>query len=200
MTTSYDVVMDDVALSLNDLAEASNIEPRTIRSYIEKGLLPNAETKGRGATYTAEHLDRLKVIQFLRRARPGDTLNDIRLHLQKLSPHQITALAAGSISAVIFDSNNEAHEEEEDDVREVVQAPPTAQLTEIERLVVALKKMGGHAQGTVRAESWHRIAVTEDIELSVRAEFGPDQLAVFRELALILRELLRRTDLPNGDE
>lgn len=195
--------MDEVALSLNELAEASKIEPRTIRSYIEKGLLPNAETKGRGATYTAEHLDRLKVIQFLRRARPGDTLNDIRLHLQKLSPHQITALAAGSISAGILDSNNEAHEkeeEEDDDFREVVQAPPPAQLTEIERLVVALKKMGGHAQGTLRAESWHRIAVTEDIELSVRAEFGPDQLAVFRELALILRELLRRTDLPNGDE
>src|SRR5689334_7879201 len=106
--------MDEVALSLNELAEVSKIEPRTIRSYIEKGLLPNAETKGRGATYTAEHLDRLKVIQFLRRARPGDTLNDIRLHLQKLSPHQITALAAGSISAGIFDSKNEAHEKEED--------------------------------------------------------------------------------------
>jgi DNA-binding transcriptional MerR regulator len=196
--------MDEVALSLNELAEASKIEPRTIRSYIEKGLLPNAETKGRGATYSAEHLDRLKVIQFLRRARPGDTLNDIRLHLQKLSPQQITALAAGSISAGVFDSTSEADEKEEDhedDVREVVQSPPSEQLTEIQRLVVALKKMGGHAQGSVRAESWHKIAVTEDIELSVRAEFGPDQLAVFKELALILRDLLRRTELPNeGDE
>ena len=71
------------------------------------------------------------------------------------------------------------------------------EMTEIERLVGALKRLGGHAQGMVKAESWHKIAVTKDIELSVRAEFGPDQLAVFRELALILRDFLRRTELPD---
>lgn len=188
--------MDKDAFTLNELAEVTKIEARTIRSYIEKGLLPNAETRGRGATYTLEHRDRLKVIQFLRRARPGDTLNDIRVHLQKLSPQQITALAAGSISAAAIDAPSE--EEHEDDVREVIPLPPPAQLTEIERLVGALKKYGGTAQGSLKAESWHRIAVTEDIELSVRAEFGPEQLSVFRELALILRGLLKRT--PQGDE
>ncbi len=188
--------MDEVAFTLNELAEGTKIEARTIRSYIEKGLLPNAETRGRGATYTAEHRDRLKVIQFLRRARPGDTLNDIRLHLQKLSPQQITALAGGSISAAAINAPDE--QDHEDDVRGFIPLPPPAQMTEIERLVGALRRCGGVAQGSIKAESWHRIAVTEDIELSVRAEFGPEQLAVFRELALILRDLLKRTQ--QGDE
>src|SRR5271157_2972339 len=95
--------MDDLLLSLAQLADKSGIEPRTIRSYIERGLLPGAQSRGRGAGYFAEHLNRLRVIQHLRRLRPNATLNDIRMQLQHLTPQQIQAFAHGSITAAVLD-------------------------------------------------------------------------------------------------
>ena len=73
--------------------------PGRFRSYIERGLLPGAQTRGRAASYSAEHLSRLEVIKSLRRARPNITLSEIRIFLQGLNPEQIRALAGGSITA-----------------------------------------------------------------------------------------------------
>src|SRR5947207_11962998 len=91
--------MTEISYSLNDLAEAAGIEARTIRSYIERGLLPGADTLGRAASYSEEHLARLQVIRSLRRARPNLSLNEIRIMLQGLTPEQIHGLAGGSIRA-----------------------------------------------------------------------------------------------------
>ena len=55
--------MEDEALTLAKLAEETHIEPRTIRSYIERGLLPAAEARGRGASYYVEHLNRLRAFK-----------------------------------------------------------------------------------------------------------------------------------------
>src|SRR5262245_35171305 len=93
--------MTDGDFSLAELAEASGIEARTIRSYIEKGLLSGPQTRGRGATYTTDHLNRLKAIQTLRRLRPGDTLADTRILLQKLTLPQIRGLALGLLTAAV---------------------------------------------------------------------------------------------------
>jgi len=77
--------MSDDSYSLNDLAEATGIEARTIRSYIERGLVPGAQTRGRAATYSEDHLSRLQVIMSLRRARPNISLSEIRVVLQGLN-------------------------------------------------------------------------------------------------------------------
>jgi DNA-binding transcriptional MerR regulator len=61
--------MDEQLLTLAQLSTAADLEPRTIRNYIERGLLPGAQSRGRGAGYSAEQLDRLRVIQRLRRLR-----------------------------------------------------------------------------------------------------------------------------------
>src|SRR5438067_777727 len=94
--------MDSDSYSLKDLAEATGIEARTVRNYIERGLLPGAHSRGRGATYGIEHLSRLKVIQMLRRARPDITLTELRIQLQQLTPEQIYALAEGAITAKVI--------------------------------------------------------------------------------------------------
>src|SRR6266436_3439525 len=91
--------MSNMTYSLNDLADAVGIEARTIQSYIERGLLPGAQTRGRAASYSKEHLSRLQVIRSLRRARPNIGLSEIRIFLQSLSTEQIDRLAAGEISA-----------------------------------------------------------------------------------------------------
>src|SRR6516165_1463012 len=151
--------------SLNDLAEATGFEARTIRSYIERGLLPNAEARGRGASYSVEHVNRLRAIQILRRARPSIQLNEIRLFLQQMSPQQLSDFCSGSLRATataLTEMIDEAEEPEalravglflKPDVEAVADngeparpeksklALPPGELTGGERLLQALQKI-----------------------------------------------------------
>ncbi|NCX97284.1 MAG: MerR family transcriptional regulator [Planctomycetia bacterium] len=72
--------------TIQELSDATGVEPRTIRSYVEKGLIPGPDSLGRGAKYPRESLDRLKVLQLLRDANRGLTLDQIRLLLKRLGP------------------------------------------------------------------------------------------------------------------
>jgi len=200
--------------SLKSLADATGIEERTVRSYIERGLLPGAHARGRAATYSKEHLSRLRVIQALRRARPNIGLSEIRIFLQNLSPEQIDRLAAGEISAAprVIDpsirpdgaDSQDAADDDNEIPRTIDWEMSAAKLTGVERLVGLLREVSGFtpAAPTSKVEGWKRIAVTPDVELSVRAEFGADQLAAFRELADLLRHVLQHPDALSrkGDE
>ena len=201
--------------SLNDLADATGIEARTIRSYIERGLLPSAQARGRGASYSAEHFSRLRVMQSLRRARPNIALSDIRILLQQLTPDQIHSLASGSIIAAAraideamqpddVDPDDDAADDDGEVPRTIDWDQSATKLTGAERLVRLLREVSGFTSPTPtsRVEGWQRIAVTPDVELSVRAEFNANQLAAFRDLADLLRHLLQHTDAltRKGDE
>lgn len=91
------------AFTLQELAEATGIEQRTIRSYVERGILPGPESLGRGARYPREALDRLRVLQLLRDANPALTLDQVRVLLRGLSLRQLRDIASGAlrIGAVI---------------------------------------------------------------------------------------------------
>jgi len=63
--------MDNVNLikpgyfNIERLAEKTGTTRRTIRYYVQRGLIPKPEGGGRGHYYTDEHLDRIKQIQRL---------------------------------------------------------------------------------------------------------------------------------------
>jgi DNA-binding transcriptional MerR regulator len=52
--------------TLEDLAKIVRINPRTIRSYIQQGLLSGPDSLGRNARYSDYHLKRLRVIRTLK--------------------------------------------------------------------------------------------------------------------------------------
>ena len=170
--------MSQRSYSLSDLASAVGIEPRTVRSYIERGLLPSAHARGRAASYSDEHLSRLEVIKSLRRARPNITLSEIRLFLEGLSPDRLHALASGSItaSAQAIDESKQSDEvdppdvaggEDDDEVLRTTNWNQSAsKLTAAERLVTFLREVSGFQPSapTPKTEHWQRIAVTPDIE------------------------------------
>ena len=52
--------------TIADLERETGISPRNIRYYITQGLLPPANGRGVGATYTAEHLLRLQYVNKLK--------------------------------------------------------------------------------------------------------------------------------------
>lgn len=196
--------------SLSELADAVGIEARTIRNYIERGLLPGAQTRGRAASYSEEHLSRLQVINSLRRARPNITLSEIRIFLQSLNPEQVHSLARGSITAAVRAINESLQPDDVDLLNDAtdddVEVPRTdwgeaaATLTGAERLVRILRHVSGFIPpaSASKVEAWQRIVVTPDIELFVRAEFDPNQLAAFRELADLLGYLLTHADALSG--
>lgn len=80
--------------SLEELGKLTNLSPRTIRNYIQKGLLPGAETRGRNASYTDAHLDRLRCIQVIR-DKSGLPLDELRMVMQSLSEEQIHQIGTG---------------------------------------------------------------------------------------------------------
>jgi DNA-binding transcriptional MerR regulator len=207
--------MTENRYSLNDLADSVGIEPRTIRSYIERGLLPGAQERGRAASYSEEHLSRLEVIKSLRRARPTITLSEIRIFLEGLDPERLRALASGSITATaprIIESvkhddieiTNPISEDEDEIPRMIDWERSAARLTGAGRLVLLLRELSGirSPASTAKMEMWQRIPVTPDVELSVRAEFDANQLAAFKELADLLRHLLQHPNAlsSKGDE
>jgi len=50
---------------LEELARAADISPRTVRYYVQRGLLPAPQFRGRDTVYTAKHISRLKAIRRL---------------------------------------------------------------------------------------------------------------------------------------
>jgi len=223
------------SLSLSDLAEQSGLEPRTIRSYIERGLLAGAEGRGPKAAYSAEHLARLKAIQRIRDLRRDLTLDDIRRQLQQMSPAQIRQLAGDeAVSFAMMEQQapqsaleylrllrrNDSCGDTIDDCARApelqdfleagkaesalseidelalsfLEQPESDQQTTVEQAVQLLERITGPqtVPRTVQERTWHRIEITPDIELSVRAGFQPEQLAQFQRLGDLLRHLLTR--------
>ena len=158
---------DSAGFTLNELADASGVEPRTIRSYVEKGLIPGPDSLGRAARYPRESLDRLKVLQLLRDANRTLTLDQIRMLLQSIGPS-----GARQRQAPVDDD----------------------QLPVLEEAARALAKLAGLSTGSrsLRGEHWYRLPLTPDIELSVRGSFGSDQLAQLHRIGDALRLLLTK--------
>ena len=80
-------------LSLARLAELVGMRPRTVRSYIERGLLPGPATAGRYASYGPHHLARLKAIRVLREI-DGLSLEETRRRLVALDEAEVERIAS----------------------------------------------------------------------------------------------------------
>jgi DNA-binding transcriptional MerR regulator len=76
--------------TMADLEQETGITGRTIRYYITEGLLPPAKGRGVGATYSSEHLLRLKAIAALKRSHAP--LSEIRERLEGIREADLAAM------------------------------------------------------------------------------------------------------------
>jgi DNA-binding transcriptional MerR regulator len=61
---------------LEELAERAGVSPRTIRYYVQRGLLPAPEFRGKDSSYGEMHLARLRAIRLLQqRYLPLDAIS-----------------------------------------------------------------------------------------------------------------------------
>ena len=53
----------NITYSIVELAQEAQVSRRTVRYYVQRGLLPPPEGKGRGSHYTQKHLQQLLLIK-----------------------------------------------------------------------------------------------------------------------------------------
>jgi DNA-binding transcriptional MerR regulator len=71
----------DTRYAIGDLATLGGVSRRTVRYYVQEGLIPAPLGVGRGNHYTAEHLEHLLRVKALQES--GQTLDEIRRTLAK---------------------------------------------------------------------------------------------------------------------
>lgn len=172
MATSvlYCEVVDDLRYSLMELSEATGVEARTIRNYIENGLLQGPSSMGRGAKYGEEDRQRLLVIRDLRE-RERLTLKEIRHRLALLSTREIDLAASaqgepkGRVKSAL------------EYVNAVLSPAPNA-----------LQRRGGP-----KVETWLHLEVTPDLELVWKGPSSSFHVSQLERIAERIRmELLSR--------
>lgn len=85
---------------LAELAAEAGVSPRTVRYYVQRGLLPAPPFKGPDTVYGEEHLRRLKAIRVLQaRFLPLDA---IQVELARLSPDELKALSEAQVPTDIL--------------------------------------------------------------------------------------------------
>jgi DNA-binding transcriptional MerR regulator len=82
--------VDETSWKLEELAKRAGVSARTIRYYVQRGLLPAPEFHGRDTTYNDLHLSRLKAIRKLQeRFLPLDAIEQ---ELSRRSTEEIRKL------------------------------------------------------------------------------------------------------------
>jgi DNA-binding transcriptional MerR regulator len=85
--------MSETSYKLDELAAAAGVSPRTVRYYVQRGLLPAPAFRGRDTAYSGEHLLRLRAIKRLQESFLP--LDAIQAELERSSREELENLVAG---------------------------------------------------------------------------------------------------------
>jgi DNA-binding transcriptional MerR regulator len=129
-----------VDLDINDLCRLTGVTQRTVRYYIQTGLLPAPGQTGPGPKYGNGHLNRLRMIRRLQREHLP--LAEIRARLERMSDAEV----AKSVAAAGKDSGRQQRVAQ----RVATRLQPRSLPRETER------------------SQWERVTLAEDVELHVR--------------------------------
>ena len=148
-------------LSIGELAQRTGVTRRTIRYYVEIGLLPPPAGAGKAAVYGPEHLERLETIKELQAYRLS--LEEIRDRLAgkpvrspgELPPGQMLMAEAGRGRVV---------------ERPLLRRRIISRVSVRRRAIVSRARTfsAREPRSEYDAEQWMRISLSEDVELHVR--------------------------------
>ncbi len=197
--------MQDRSYSLDELADMTGLKQRTIRHYIQQGLLLGPDSLGRNASYRDYHVKRLQVIKQLRRL--GQSIEEIRQHFDHARPDEEIRVVGLSQAPMPEDMSDPLAEADPDSAFDFIRSrqgsadqirfsakpghsPRPA--TPVQQLLEQLRDIStspGIAHRT-RGEQWIRLAVTPDLELNVRGPISPEQQKVYEQIADHIRHVL----------
>lgn len=180
--------MADTSLDLGELASAADVTVRTIRYYIQQGLLPAPEVRGPLTRYTSGHLDRLRLIRQLQREhlplaeirKQLEALDDAAVHraLAAMPKKKPPRSAAEYVRSVLAKSS----------VAEVVireASPPMGFAAPLRPISPNEPAPAGESRST-----WERTSLSPDIELHVRRPLSREQNRQLERLLEAAREIM----------
>lgn len=195
------VLVSVTSYSLNDLAAATGLQPRTIRSYISFGLITGPDSVGRGASYNEGHLRKLKIIRALKEVEKLQ-LDEIRRKMMTLSETEGDELIQRCQS--LFHRPERAEMGSALDYLQMIPGParpsspmqrtmaPRTTESPVDRLAERMGRLAGRTSVPRKAkgELWYRVPITPDLELAVRGEPSPVEMARWERIADHIRQLL----------
>lgn len=173
----HDRIHEQMGLTIEELADAADVPVRTVRFYITEGLLPGPGSRGKGATYRQEHLDRLRLIRLLVRQRMP--LTEIRQLLARLGDAEMGELLEQEERRVTDLERNAVKSSPQDYIAALLE---NARAARTEKRSVAApafrpgqpapyrKRGKGDGQGREREEIWYRLTLAPGVELHMTAE------------------------------
>ena len=159
---------------INELAKKAGVSVRTIRFYIDEGLLPAPSTRGRYTVYSDDYLERIELIRLLKnRFLP---LKQIRARLGGLSADEVRAALreekAQASPATPTDSSNPGSSGALAYIDRLLKPGAGGQVEQVAiktSLRYALKEpQTSQATTPEDEESWSRIRLAPGIELHIQ--------------------------------
>ncbi|HVY48379.1 MAG TPA: helix-turn-helix domain-containing protein [Minicystis sp.] len=144
---------------IEELAREADVTPRTVRYYVQRGLLPPPDFRGSQTTYGPAHLLRLRIVK--------------RLQQEHVPLDEIAARLAGAgidqLERLLSDAHS-THRVSSHAGSPYRQAP------------IVAPAAGPVPAPPGRAEAWERVELLPGVELHVRADASPLARRVAREI------------------
>ena len=171
-------------IDLLELSDKAKVSPRTIRYYIQQGLIPAPETRGPGAHYGPEHVDRLRLIRRLQQEHLP--LSEIRRRIEKLSPAEIRR---------ILDTGPERPPTSAKEYVKRVLSEGIGTVKAAEAPALASVRPGDYRSSVLARSQWERFTLAPDVELHVRRPGSREDQRKIDRLLEAAREIFRE-DVP----
>lgn len=204
------MVTDSDAFDLNELSAAAGVTPRTIRYYVQQGLLPSPGTRGPGTRYDRGFLDRLQLIRRLQRQHLP--LAEIRRRVEDLDDAGVRDALGEPLEQTAGSSALEYVRDllTRQDARMVVEppmpagspppagAPPAAAKLSRSTLGAIFRHVlpgePAHAAQVIQQSrstrsTWDRIPLAPDVELHIRRPLSREQNRQVERLIEAARDL-----------
>ncbi|NMC35160.1 MAG: MerR family transcriptional regulator [Veillonellaceae bacterium] len=192
---------------ISELAARIGVSTRTIRYYVEQGLLPQPEIQGKYAVFNEDYLVRLKLIKYLKDAylplreikRKLDSLMVPEMHdlLRRFEQDPSRALAELDIYPVERVRNlTPASDEEEssESAHDYIQRTLRRQPSTIREkpMVFNAAMPAPRSAPEPAAESWQRVDLAPGVELNIRQPQPQSMRVKLAEVIELARKILSR--------
>ena len=167
---------------LNELADAAGVTPRTVRYYVQQGLLPAPASRGPGAHYDRDHLDRLQLIRRLQRQH--FPLAEIRRRLE--------ALDDDGVRRALQEIPEPSYSSALDYARDLLagRSHRAEELPMMYASYVLPAEKKPQPKPTTKS-TWERVMLSPDVELHVRRPLSREQNRVVERLLEAARRLFQ---------
>lgn len=171
-------------MTISELAEQADVTPRTVRYYIQNGVLPAPGTAGPGAHYDRGYLHRLRLIKRLQKAHLP--LAEIRERLGALDDDAVRELLSEPVEP--------AAQSAAEYVRAVLREDPaTMALSPAPSMV---RESAPAPYPTSQRSQWDRIPIDPDVELHVRRPLSREKNRALHDLLDQARTLFGKMEEP----